>query len=407
MRVTKVWTAVCALVGAIALTAGCANTGSAPQGGSGGSGAASTSGPVKVGVIVPLSGPAGPNGQDVLDAIQVQADVINAEGGVLGRQLQIVAKDDQSNPANGVSAATQLASEGVSVVMGGWNSPVTLAIQPVLVRAGILNITTIPQNATILGNADPDAVRLNAGNAVGAYVAGQYLAKNLGAKSVGYLLENDAYGKDLGALLTAQLQPAGVAVASEQTFDYSATDFRVPLSNIQGAAPQAVFSANAAESSGMPALAQQYARSGIGAPHVAALGTVSPKVIDLAGGTAVDGLYSADIYFPDVAPFNGYPENQKFADAFRQKTGNPPDKYAALGAQSVDVWAAAVAKAGTLDRQPVADAIHGQTFTDTVMGDVTFTDKGQMQTKVYAFTVEGGKIKVLDEVPVPAEVWNS
>ena len=406
MRVTKVWTAVCALVGAIALTAGCANTGSAPSGGSGGSGA-STSGPVKVGVIVPLSGPAGPNGQDVLDAIQVQADVINAEGGVLGRQLQIVAKDDQSNPANGVSAATQLAGEGVSVVMGGWNSPVTLAIQPVLVRAGILNITTIPQNATILGNADPDAVRLNAGNAVGAYVAGQYLSKNLGAKSVGYLLENDAYGKDLGALLTAQLQPAGVAVASEQTFDYSATDFRVPLSNIQGAAPQAVFSANAAESSGMPALAQQYARSGIGAPHVAALGTVSPKVIDLAGGTAVDGLYSADIYFPDVAPFNGYPENQKFAEAFRQKTGNPPDKYAALGAQSVDVWAAAVAKAATLDRQPVADAIHGQTFTGTVMGDVTFTDKGQMQTKVYAFTVEGGKIKVLDEVPVPAEVWNS
>lgn len=407
MRVTKVWTAVCALVGAIALTAGCANSGSAPQGGSGGSGAASTSGPVKIGVIVPLSGPAGPNGQDVLDAVQVQADVVNAEGGVLGRQLQIVAKDDQSNPANGVSAATQLASEGVSVVMGGWNSPVTLAIQPVLVRAGILNITTIPQNATILGNADPDAVRLNAGNAVGAYVAGRYLATNLGAKSVGYLLENDAYGKDLGALLTAQLQPAGVAVASEQTFDYSATDFRVPLSNIQGAGPQAVFSANAAESSGMPALAQQYARSGIGAPHVAALGTVSPKVIDLAGGTAVDGLYSADIYFPDVAPFNGYPQNQKFADAFRQKTGNPPDKYAALGAQSVDVWAAAVAKAGTLHRQPVADAIHGQTFTDTVMGDVTFTDKGQMQTKVYAFTVEGGKIKVLDEVPVPAEVWNS
>ncbi|GAA4683755.1 ABC transporter substrate-binding protein [Pseudonocardia yuanmonensis] len=406
MRFTRMWAAVCALVGAIALTAGCANTGSAPSSGSGGTGA-DASGPIKVGVIVPLSGPAGPNGQDVLDAIQVQADVVNAEGGVLGRQLQIVAKDDQSNPANGVSAATQLASEGVSVVMGGWNSPVTLAIQPVLVRAGILNITTIPQNATILGNADPDAVRLNAGNAVGAYVAGQYLTKNLGAKSVGYLLENDAYGKDLGALLTAQLQPAGVTVASEQTFDYSATDFRVPLSNIQGAAPQAVFSANAAESSGMPALAQQYARSGIGAPHVAALGTVSPKVIDLAGGAAVDGLFSADIYFPDVAPFNGYPENQKFADAFRQKTGNPPDKYAALGAQSVDVWAAAVAKAGTLDRQPVADAIHGQTFTGTVMGDVTFTDKGQMQTKVYAFTVVGGKIKVLDEVPVPDEVWNS
>ncbi|MCU1628199.1 MAG: transporter substrate-binding protein [Pseudonocardia sp.] len=400
MKLTRLWVLAVALVAA--LLAGCANRGTSPTGGASGG----TSGPLKIGVIVPLSGPAGPNGQDVLDAVQVQAHLVNAAGGVQGRQLEIVAKDDQSNPANGVSAATELAGGGVAVVMGGWNSPVTLAIQPVLVRSGILNITTIPQNATILGGADPDAVRLNAGNGVGAYVAGQYLTTRLGAKSVGLLLENDAYGNDIGKLLAEQLQPAGVTVASQQAFDYAATDFRVPLSNIQGAAPNAVFSANAAESSGMPALAQQYARSGIGAPHLAALGTVSPKVVELAGGAAVDGLYSADIYFPDVAPFTGYAENQRFAQAFAQKTGNPPDKYAALGAQSVDVWAKAVQKAGTTDRAAVADAIHGQTFTGTVMGDVRFTDKGQMETKVYAFTVEGGKIKVLDEIPVPDEVWN-
>lgn len=403
MGLTRTWGTAFAVVATLGLLAGCANTDSAPTGGSG----TDSSGPLKIGVIVPLSGPAGPNGQDVLDAIQVQADVLNAAGGVQGRQLQVVAKDDQSEPASGVSAATELAGEGAAVVLGGWNSPVTLAIQPVLVRANVLNITTIPQNATILGNADPAAVRLNAGNAVGAYVAGQYLTKNLKATSVGYLLENDAYGNDLGTLLSAQLTPAGVTVASQQRFDYAGTDFRVPLSNIKAAAPQAVFSANAAESSGMPALAQQYARSGIGVPHVAALGTVSPKVIDLAGGAAVDGLYSADIYFPDVAPFAGYPENQRFAKAFADKTGNPPDKYAALGAQSVDVWAKAVEKAGSTDRQKVADAIHGQRFTDTVMGDVAFTAQGQMQTKVYAFTVEGGKVKVLDEVPVPDPVWNS
>lgn len=402
MAPSRTWLTLLAILAALGLLAGCANTGSTPSGGS----AADTSGPIKIGVIVPLSGPAGPNGQDVLDAIKVQADVVNSRGGVRGRQLQIVSRDDQSKPASGVSAATELAGEGVAVVMGGWNSPVTLAIQPVLVRSNILNITTIPQNATILGHADPDAVRLNAGNAVGAYVGGQYLTKNLKARSVAYLLENDAYGNDLGALLSAQLQPAGVTVATQQKFDYAATDFRVPLSNVRAAAPQAVFSANAAESSGMPALAQQYARSGIGVPHVAALGTVSPKVIDLAGGAAVDGLVSADIYFPDVAPFSGYPENRAFAQAFRAKTGSPPDKYAALGAQSVDVWAKAVEKAGSTDRAAVAGAIHGQTFSDTVMGRVRFTDDGQMQSTVFAFTVAGGKIKVLGEVPVPDQVWN-
>ena len=399
MKVTKLMGAAVILT---ALVAGCANNGGTS---SSGGNTGNQTGPIKIGVIVPQSGPAGPNGAEVLGSIQVQADLINKAGGVLGRQLEVVSKDDQSTPAAGVSAATDLVSQGVSVVMGGWNSPVTLAIQPVLVRAGVLNVTSIPQNASIIGGADPDAVRMNAGNAVGAYAAGQYIGKTLNAKTVAYLLENDAYGTDAGTYLTKQLQPLGVKVVTEQKFAYSDTDFRVPLSNINSAHPDVVFSANAAESSGMPAMAKQYVESSIKAPHFAALGTVSPKVIKLAGGTAVDGLLSADDYFPGAPQFADIPENKTFVAAYQKKSGELPSKYAALGAQSVDVWAKAVAKAGTTDRQKVADAIHGQNFTGTIFGDVSFTDKGQMKTKIYAFSVSGGNIKVLNEIPIPDEVW--
>jgi branched-chain amino acid transport system substrate-binding protein len=384
------------------LSAGCANSGGSS---SSGNAADSGSGPIKLGVIVPLSGPAGPNGRDVLDAITVKADLINKTGGVRGRQLAIVSKDDKSDPATGVSAATALVNEGVSVVMGGWNSPVTLAIQPVLVRGGILNITSIPQNASIIGGADPDAMRMNAGNAAGAYAAAQYIGNELRAKRVAMLLENDAYGNDAGTFLGKQLRAGGVQVVSEQKFDYAGTDFRVPLSQLAGVNPDVVFSANAAESSGMPALADQYAGSGVLAPHFAALGTVSPKVVSLAGGAKVDGLLSADLYFPDVAPFNTNPANKDFVAAFQKASGQLPDKYAALGAESVDVWAKAVAKAGAIDRDKVAAAIHGQSFTGTVLGDVSFTAKGQLKSKVYAFTVKDGKVQALNEIPIPDAIW--
>lgn len=398
MRRNKVSIALAATI----LLAGCANDeGGSSSGDAGDDG----SGPLKIGVIVPLSGPAGPNGKDVLDAITVQADLVNKAGGVRGRQIEIVSKDDKSDPAAGVSAATALVNEKVSVVMGGWNSPVTLAIQPVLARAGILNITTIPQNASILGGADPKAVRMNAGNAVGAYAAAQYLSKDLRAKRVGMLLQNDAYGNDAGTLLQEQLKSAGVEVASTQKFEYKDTDFRVPLSKVAGANADVVFSANAAESSGMPALAGQYAKSGNRAKHFAALGTVSPKVVGLAGGAKVDGLLSADLYFPEVAPFNSFNSNKQFVAAFRKAHGQPPDKYAALGAQSVQVWSKAVEKAGGTGRDKVAAAIHGQTFTDTVLGDVGFTAKGQLKSRVFAFTVSGGKVKVLKEIPIPDAVW--
>jgi branched-chain amino acid transport system substrate-binding protein len=393
-----------AVVALAALSAGCANTGSTPDTGAGAP--PEESGPLKVGVIVPLSGPAGPNGAHVLEAIEVMADVVNSEGGCAGRPVEVVSRDDQSTPAAGVSAANDLIAEGVDVVMGGWNSPVTLAIQPVLVRAGVMNITSIPQNASILGGADPAAVRMNAGNEVGAHVAARYIADTLHARRVAMLLQNDAYGNDAGAGLRAELEKRGIEVVAEQKFAFTDTDFRIPLSNIAAANPDVVFSANAAESSGMPAMARLYAESGIPAPQFAGTGTVSPTVIDLAGGAVIDGLVSADLYFPDVEPFRSLPRNQTFVQAYTQRSGGElPDKYRALGAQSVDVWCKAVTKAGGTDRLAVADAIQGETFPGTILGDVRFTPDGQQEFPIYAFTVEGGKTKVLEQIPVDESVW--
>lgn len=393
-----------AAVALAALSAGCANTGTGAQPGAGAP--AQESGPLKVGVIVPLSGPAGPNGAHVLEAIEVMSDLVNSEGGCAGRQIEVVSRDDQSTPAAGVSAANDLIAEGVDVVMGGWNSPVTLAIQPVLVRAGVMNITSIPQNASILGGADPAAVRMNAGNQVGAHVAARYIADTLHARRVAMLLQNDAYGNDAGAGLRAELEKRGIEVVAEQKFAFTDTDFRIPLSNIAAASPDVVFSANAAESSGMPAMARQYAESRIPAPHFAGTGTVSPTVIELAGGAVIDGLVSADLYFPDVEPFRSLPRNQAFVQAYTERSGGQlPDKYRALGAQSVDVWCKAVTKVGGTDRLAVADAIQGESFPGTILGDVRFTEDGQQEFPIYAFTVEGGKTKVLEEIPVDEAVW--
>ena len=58
------------------------------------------SGPIKIGTIFPLSGGAGPNGQAVTNAVKVAVDLINKKGGVLGRQLVVVSKDDESTPAS-------------------------------------------------------------------------------------------------------------------------------------------------------------------------------------------------------------------------------------------------------------------------------------------------------------------
>jgi len=98
---------------------------------------------IKVGTIFPLSGGAGPDGQSVTNAIKLAIQEINDKGGLLGRKIALVSRDDESTPAVGVSRANEMIAEKVDVVIEGWNSPVTLAMQPILARGGILDITAV------------------------------------------------------------------------------------------------------------------------------------------------------------------------------------------------------------------------------------------------------------------------
>jgi len=164
----------------------------------------------------------------------------------------------------------------------------------------------------------------------------------------------------------------------------------VQLANVKQAKPDAVVAINAAESSGMPALIQQYRQAGIDAKLVAAVGTILPTVFKVAGD-ATDGIISSDIYFSDIEPFTKIPENVQFVQAYRKAHGEAPDKGAALGAQALVVWARAATATKSLDRKTVAEAIRGKTIGGTLFGDVTFLPNGQMQSRHVVFKVVDGK----------------
>ena len=108
---------------------------------------------------------------------------------------EIVSRDDESTPAVGVSRANELIGERVAVIIEGWNSPVTLAMQPVIARAGVLDLTAISKADPILsGEGNPLAVRFNSSNSQDGAVIANYIANVAKAKRIAFLTENDAYG---------------------------------------------------------------------------------------------------------------------------------------------------------------------------------------------------------------------
>jgi branched-chain amino acid transport system substrate-binding protein len=352
---------------------------------------------IKVGVIIPLSGGAGRQGQDVANSIQAMASLINADGGVMGRQVEILVRDDESTPAIGIAKANELIAAGVAVVIEGWNSPVTLAMQAVLARANVLDITMISKADGILAStANPLAIRLNSANSQDAAVIAKYLGGKMKTGRVVFVTENDAYGNGAQKGIEEEFKKANLdyTIAATLKFPFPQTDFRIEVTSIRDAKPDVVISINANEGAGLPAFLQQYAQANIGAPVVCSVGTVSPSVIE-AAGAAANGLTSADIYFPYAEPFASIPESKRFVAETVKQYKAPPDKFGALGAASLQIWAKAVAKVNSLDRAAVAGAIRGQETAGTIFGTVRFDAHGQMNQQYGIFTVKDGKIVVL------------
>jgi branched-chain amino acid transport system substrate-binding protein len=352
--------------------------------------------PVKVGAIFPLSGGAGPQGQYIVKSLQTMASMINEAGGVLGRQIVIEARDDESTPAVGVSRANELASAGVSVVIEGWNSPVTLAMQPVLSRAGILDITAISKADPILsGEGNPLAIRLNSSNSQDGAVIADYIANRLKAKRIAFMTQNDAYGNGAQASIENELKKLNYTYerVAEEKFPFTQADFRVALTNVRSANPDATVAINASEGLGMPALIRQARQARTPGTLIAAVGTIAPSVISVAGESA-NAVVGADIYFPDVEPFASNPVNKAFVAKFQEQHKQTPDKFMALGAAALQVWAMAANELKTLDREAIAKRIRGGSFRNTIMGDMNFSPNGQLATRHYIFTVQNQKMVV-------------
>lgn len=92
---------------------------------------AQPSGPIRLGTLTPLTGSGGTYGPVMVKAVKAVVDEVNAAGGVLGRKVEVISEDDQTNPEAGVRAARKLIDvDKVSAIMGTWASTVTTAVAP-------------------------------------------------------------------------------------------------------------------------------------------------------------------------------------------------------------------------------------------------------------------------------------
>jgi len=404
----KVWSSVLMLVLAFSLVlAGCGNGGNSsnssptPTTSSGSSTPetpAAEEDTIKVGILHSLSGTMAISEVYVKDAEMMAIEEINAAGGVLGKQIEVVLEDGASDwPTFAEKARKLLQQDEVATVFGGWTSASRKAMLPVFEELNGLLWYPVQYEGL---ESSPNIFYTGATTNQQIVPAVEWLLENRGTKF--FLLGSDyVFPRTANKIIKAQLEASGGETVAEEYTPLGHTDYSTVISKIKEAKPDVVF--NTLNGDSNVAFFKQLKDAGITAADLTTLSvSVAEEEIRGIGTDVLEGHLAAWNYYQTTET----PENEKFVAAYKAAYGD--DRVTAdpieAGYIAVYLWAAAVEKAGTTDVDKVREAAAGIEF-DAPEGKVTIDGETQhIYKKVLIGEVQGdGMFKTLHATEEPVK----
>ncbi len=218
--------ALAALVAVMTLAAGCSSSSSSKS-----------SDTIRIGLEAPITGSLAELGQGMLNGAKQAATYVNANGGVGGKKIEIVAIDDKGDPDAGVAAANSAVKAGLDAVVGPYNSGVGLKTLPIYMDAGLvpLRLTSSDQTAGMGFTLQPMTSQI-------APVATDALVKQLKASSVALIVDSTTdYTKSAAQAMTASLGNAGIRITTAESITPGATSYADTVTKVLATNPSAVY----------------------------------------------------------------------------------------------------------------------------------------------------------------------
>ncbi|RYF23121.1 MAG: ethanolamine utilization protein EutN [Comamonadaceae bacterium] len=326
-------------------------------------GAAQAAEPIKIGLVTALSGQSALAGEAITRGMTVAIDEINAQGGLLGgRKLELVRRDDEANPAKGVTAARELIyREKVAVLFGGLDTPVSLAIVQLSNQEKVPFMGPWAAGTPITKNgAKPNfAFRVSAVDEIVDRGMLAYAQKNFGAKNPGMILVNNPWGESNEKGLTAALAAKGMKAAAIEKFNDSDVDVVPQLTRLKAAGADALFLVGNVGPSAQ--VVKSLDRMGWQVPIVSHWGPAGGRFTELGGPNA------KNVHFVQTYSFFGKqsPVGEKVVAALKAKYPDikGPDNITpavgvANGYDALHLAAQAIAKAGSTDGDAVRQGFY-------------------------------------------------
>ncbi|CAA0098843.1 Leu/Ile/Val-binding protein [Starkeya nomas] len=338
---------------------------------------------VKVGVGGPITGANATFGAQLKNGAEQWAADVNAKGGILGEKVELIVGDDASKPEQGVSVANKFVSDGVKVVLGHFNSGVSIPASEQYEEAGVLQLTPASTNPTFTERKMWNTFRVCGRDDQQGTVAGNYIAKNFKDKKVAIVHDKTPYGKGLADETQKAMNAAGIKEVAYEGINPGEKDYSALVSKLKAAGVDLLYYGGLHTEAGL--LVRQMRDQGMQTVLFSGDGITDKEYWTIAGPGAAGTLMT---FGPD--PRNN-PAAKDAVAAFKAK-GIDPEGYVLYTYAAGQIFQQAAEAIKSTDPKKVADYIHSGAKFSTVLGDLTFDKKGDRTSLDYVLYVwkDGG-----------------
>ncbi|MES1978122.1 MAG: ABC transporter substrate-binding protein [Pseudomonadota bacterium] len=337
--------------------------------------------------LVELSGTGATSGSNFDNGVKLAVKEINAAGGILGRRVNYVSMDTQSNPGVAKALAQKAIDQGTYVVMGPVFSGSIMVSMAETKRAEIPNFTG-GEAAAITQQGNPYVFRTSFTQSTAMPKIGNYIRDTVKAKTVDVIYVNNDFGKGGLDLIKKELEARGIKVPNSISTEPGQVDFSAAVLKSKQSGSDAVFVYSNEEESARAL--REFRKQGYTKPLIGETVLTSQKVIELAGEAANGAV--AHVGLTADAP---QPLVKKFSDAFVAEYKVKSDHNGLKGYSGMYIVKAVTEKLGRFDSKAFAAAMKGISLQvkdhPGILLDVSFDANGDLDRESYMTRVENGR----------------
>lgn len=326
---------------------------------------------VKIGVQAPITGKYANEGQGIDNFVKLIVEEQNQNGGLLGKQIEVVTCDDEAKAQKAAVCAKRLVNEGVFAVVGSYTSGATEAAQATYYRSKVLQ-TSDGTSDSLIENGYWTFFRNSFPNSAQGEFTADYFVNEKGYKKIVVLSDYSSYSTGLADATVEAIENIGGKVAFQGKIKSGAQNFTATLTKIKSMRPDVIYFSGYYTDGGLIRVQQK--QLGINADFVGGDSNDNPEFFKLAGSHAA-GTYLINNPRPDLLP---YEEAKKYLGMYQDKySTQPPSIWSLVSADGLRAILHAAKQTESLDTKTIADYMHKMKDFPGITGPVNFREDGE------------------------------